>query len=175
MYISHLFLKGFFKMKVFLPFTIAMLALTGCSALANDEVNELKWFKTKEETIDYGIKEEKMKREDILGEVTEDGETFVIYKKHLEEGLGVGVSNISEQKGQFAWYDPDQDVLVKKNKVDKYSSQISWETTTKTGKVFTIYTGITEDHSPIVQTKNSEASPPFDSKTGIYFYIEPSK
>jgi hypothetical protein len=76
--------RGIFIMKVALPFVIAMIALTGCSAIANDGSRELKWFKTKEETIDHGIKEEKMKKEDIIGEVSENGETFVIYKKQLE-------------------------------------------------------------------------------------------
>ncbi|QGQ45443.1 hypothetical protein [Metabacillus sediminilitoris] len=162
-------------MKVVLTFAIAMLALTGCSALANDEASELKWFKTKEETIDHGIKEEKMKKEDIIGEVSENGETFVIYKKQLEEGLGVGVSSISEQDGKYAWYDPDQDVLVKNNKVKKYFSQINWGTTTQSGKSFTIYIGVSEDQSPIVKTSTSEVSPAIDKKTGIYFYIEPTK
>ncbi|MDQ0882425.1 hypothetical protein [Peribacillus sp. V2I11] len=72
-----------------------------------------------------------MTKDDIIGEVSENGETFVIYKKQLEEGLGVGVSSISQQKGKFAWYDPDQDALVKNDKVKKYSSQISWGTTTQ--------------------------------------------
>ncbi|MBO1513642.1 hypothetical protein [Metabacillus bambusae] len=162
-------------MKVVLTFAIAMLALTGCSALANDGASELKWFKTKEETIDHGIKEEKMKKEDIIGEVSENGETFVIYKKQLEEGLGVGVSSISEQDGKYAWYDPDQDVLVKNDKVKKYSSQINWRTTTQSGKTFTIYTGVSEDQSPIVKTPTSEVSPTIDKKNGIYFYIEPTK
>lgn len=167
--------RGIFKMKVVLPFVIAMIALTGCSAIANDGFRELKWFKTKEETIDHGIKEEKMKKEDIIGEVSENGETFVIYKKQVEEGLGVGVSSISEKEGKFAWYDPDQDVLVKNDKVKKYSSQISWGTTTQSGKEFTIYTGLSEDQSPIVKTTNSEVSPAIYKKTGIYFYIEPNK
>ena len=65
-------------MKVILPFAIALLALTGCSVLASDESTETKWFETKEETIDYGIKEEKIKKEDIIGEVSENGETFII-------------------------------------------------------------------------------------------------
>ncbi|MDQ7862946.1 hypothetical protein RCO48_23695 [Peribacillus frigoritolerans] len=44
---------------------------------------------------------------------------LLFIKKQLEEGLGVGVSSISEQEGKFAWYDPDQDVLVKNDKVKK--------------------------------------------------------
>ncbi|MEY9868933.1 hypothetical protein ABIE66_004312 [Peribacillus sp. B2I2] len=167
--------RGIFKVKVVLPFAIAMIALTGCSAIADNGTSELKWYKTKEETINHGIKEEKMKKEDIIGEVSENGETFVIYKKQFEEGLGVGVSSISEQEGKFAWYDPDQDVLVKNDKVKKYSSQISWGTTTQSGKDFTIYTGLSEDQSPIVKTQTSEVSPAIDKESGIYFYIEPAK
>ncbi|MCM3674761.1 hypothetical protein M3699_12905 [Peribacillus simplex] len=162
-------------MKVVLSFAIAMIALTGCSAIADDGAGELKWFKTKEETINHGIKEEKMTKDDIIGEVSENGETFVIYKKQLEEGLGVGVSSISQQKGKFAWYDPDQDALVKNDKVKKYSSQISWGTTTQSGKDFIIYTGLSEEQSPIVKTQTSEVTPTFDTVTGIYFYIEPTK
>lgn len=162
-------------MKVILPFAIALLALTGCSALASDESTETKWFETKEETIDYGIKEEKIKKEDIIGEVSENGETFIIYKKQLEEGLGVGVSSISENEGQYAWYDPDQDVLVKNDEVKQYSSQISWGTETQSGKTFTIYTGVSEAEAPVVKTKTGEVSPTIDNKTGIYFYIQPTK
>jgi hypothetical protein len=81
--------------------------------------------------------------------------------------LGVGVSSISEQEGKFAWYDPD--------KVKKYSSQISWGTTTQSGKDFTIYTGLSEDQSPIVKTQTSDVSPAIDKNSGIYFYIEPTK
>ncbi|MGG4267792.1 hypothetical protein [Peribacillus simplex] len=162
-------------MKVMLPFALAMFALTGCSAIADDGASELKWFKTKEETIDHGIKEEKIKKEDIIGEVSENGETFVIYEKQLEDSLGVGISSISEQGEKFAWYDPDQDVLVKNDKVKKYSSQISWGTTTQSGKTFTIYTGISKEHDPIVTTSTGEVSPEIDTKTGIYFYIEPIK
>ncbi|MDF2036464.1 hypothetical protein P2R12_05580 [Cytobacillus oceanisediminis] len=162
-------------MKVVLPFAIAMLALTGCSALASDGASEMKWFETKEESIEYGLKEEKIKKEDIIGEVSENGETFIIYKKQLEEGLGVGVSSISEKDGQYAWYDPDQDVLVKNDEVKKYSSQISWGTETQSGKTFTIYTGVSDEGTPVVKTETGEVSPTIENKTGIYFYIEPTK
>jgi hypothetical protein len=175
MELSHLFLRGIFKMKAVFPLGIAMLMITGCSASANEETKELKWYKTKEETIEHGIKEEKIKNEDIIGEVTENGETFVIYKKDLENGLGVGVSSISEKDGKYAWYDADQDVVVKDENKDDYFSQISWGTKTESGKSFTVYTGVSEEESPIIETKTTEVSPTIDKKTGIYFYIESTK
>ena len=162
-------------MKAMLPLSIAVLIFTGCSSSENEEAKELKWYKTKEETIDHGIKEEKVKIEDIIGEVTENGETFIIYKKDLEDGTGVGVSSISEKDGKYAWYNADQDVVVKDDKKDNYTSQISWGTKTESGKTFTVYTGVSEEESPIINTETAEVSPTIDKETGIYFYIQSTK
>lgn len=162
-------------MKVILTLVMSIFVLIGCSALAKSDDNDLKWFKTEEEAISHGIKEEKIKKEDIIGEVNEDEEKFIFYKKQLKEGLGVGVSSISEKDGQFAWYDTDQDVLIKNEIIKKYFSQISWDTETQSGKNFTVYTGISKNQNPLIETNKGEISPVVDKKTGIYFYIESTK
>ena len=160
-------------MKLIITCALTLLALAGCSVSANEN---LEWFKTKQDSIDYGKIEEKIKESDIIGDITLEGETFVVYKKQLGDGIGVGVSNITENNGKYAWYTPDQDVLVKNNSIEKYSSQISWVTNTQSGKSFTIYIGISEDESPIILTANSEEVSPttIDRESGIYFYITPN-
>ncbi|MGE7609286.1 hypothetical protein ACQKML_22030 [Peribacillus frigoritolerans] len=46
-------------MKVVLPIAIAMIALSGCSAIADNGASELKWYKTKEETIIMALKKKR--------------------------------------------------------------------------------------------------------------------
>lgn len=159
-------------MKRFLSLTMILIIVTGCSALANDD---LKWFKTLDEAIEYGIKEEELKKQDVIGEVKENGETFIFYKKKLDEGLGIGVASISEQNGQFAWYRSSQDVLVKNDNTENYSSEISWDTKTQSEKSFTVYTGIKKEQNFSINTPKGEVNPEIDKNTGIYFYIESRK
>lgn len=162
-------------MKKIAPFAIALLTITGCSAFASNKGSDLTWYNTKVEAINHGLKEEGIKKEDIIGDVTENEETFIIFKKKLDDGIGVGVSNIGEKDGEFTWYDADQDVLVKDEKVNKYASQISWESKAFSGRTVTIYTGMSSDQRPLIKTSNGELSPTVDKNTGIYFHIESNK
>lgn len=162
-------------MKVVLTFAIAMLTLTGCSALANDEDNELKWFITKEESIEHGIKEEEVSQKDIIGEIKEDGETFIFYKRKVSDGIVVGLSSISKNDGKYAWYRSDADVLVKNNSHPEKVSNISWETQTQSGKKFRAYTGLTKEQNPTIETEKGSTTPNIDHNSGIYFYIESIK
>jgi hypothetical protein len=162
-------------MKVVLTFVIAMLALTGCSALANDEEDGLKWFKTKEESIEHGIKEEEISQKDIIGEIKEDGETFIFYKKKVKDGVVVELSNINENNGKYAWYRADAGVLVKNNSHSEKASRISFETQTQSGKKFIAYTGYTKEQNPTIDTEKGSVTPNIDNNSGIYFYIEPIK
>lgn len=79
------FLKGDFKVKVVLPFAIAMIALTGCSAIADNGTSELKWYKTKEETINHGIKEEKMKKKTSLEKLVKTGKHLLFIRNNLKK------------------------------------------------------------------------------------------
>lgn len=161
-------------MKIILALLMAVFVIAGCSALANDEVKDLKWFKSDQEAISYGIKEEEIKKEDVIGEIKEGGETFIFYKKKLEDGLGIGLSSISKKDSQYAWYSPDQDVLIKNNSIENYTSEISWVTKTQSGKKYIAYTGLSKDQNLSIETHKGKVTPKTDKNSGIYFYIEPS-
>lgn len=165
-------------MKKILSFFMLALILVGCSAHAKNDDPKLKWYKSKEEAIAHGIKEEQINKEDIIGEARENGETFIIYKIESDKGLAVGVSYISKKDGQFTWYRPDQNIRIKTDSVEnreKYSSQVSWESTSQSGKKFTIHIGINIDERPMIIKGNSQVSPVTDKKTGIFYYIEPAQ
>ncbi|UAL52856.1 hypothetical protein [Metabacillus dongyingensis] len=162
-------------MKAVLTFVIAMLALTGCSALASDEGNQLKRFKTKEDSIEHGIKEEEISQEDIIGEIEENGETIIFYKRKAKEGIVIEVSSISKNEGKYAWYRADAGVLVKYNSHPEKATKISLETQTQSGKKFIAYTGYTKEQNPTIDTENGSTTPHIDKNSGIYFYIESIK
>ncbi|MFY0760602.1 hypothetical protein AB1K32_17240 [Metabacillus dongyingensis] len=162
-------------MKAVLTIMISLLALTGCSALASDEGNQLKWFKTKEDSIEHGIKEEEISQEDIIGEIKEDGETFIFYKKKVIDGIVVELSSVSENDGKYAWYRSDAGVLVKYNSIEKNAIKVSWENKTQSGKKFIAYTGYTKEQNPTLETEKGSTTPNIDKNSGIYFYIEPIK
>src|SRR5688500_14008786 len=80
-----------------------LFTVTGCSESDNDELRYIKWFKTEEEAINYGIKEEQIKKEDILGKIKQNQETFVFFKEEEKEGISVSLANIIKQDKQYAW------------------------------------------------------------------------
>lgn len=156
-------------MKKFFSLLLIIFLVQGCSALAKDD---LTWFQTLNEAVDHGIKEEGLKEKDILGEVKEDGETFIFYKKYVEDGLGIGIASISEKNGQFAWYKSNPDTLVKNDAKEDYSSEINWDTKTQSEKSFTVYAGTINEQDITIETAKGEVTPEIDKDTGIYYYIE---
>lgn len=163
-------------MKLILTLLMILYIVTGCSGSTNDRIDSLKWFKTENIAIDYGMKEEKITKENVIGKIKKNGETFIFYKKNLPDGLGLGIASISEKNGQYAWYKVDQDILVKKNDNEAYSPEINWDTKTQSGKSFTVYTGITKDQNISIKTPKGIVKPDIiDKNSGIYFYIESTK
>ncbi|GIN63986.1 hypothetical protein J27TS8_39790 [Robertmurraya siralis] len=135
--------------------------LVSCSAFGS---SPLEFFTDKEEAIRQGIKAEGLKKEDILGEILENGEIFVFYKKNLEDGLGVGVSSIYKKNDKYSWYDSEQDVVIQGN---NHNFDVNWILNTKTGNQYKIYVGMA-DSKDIPEG----ISPIIDQKTGIYYHVE---
>lgn len=141
---------------------IVLITVTGCSVAAKDN---LQWFKTVDEAIEYGLKEEEITLQDLIGEINENGERFIFYKKDMRDGLGLGVANVIEKNGQFAWFKSDPNVLVN-------VSQISWETETPSKKKFIIHTGILEYEDMSIETEKGMVKPYVDTNNKIYYYVE---
>ncbi|WP_374717424.1 hypothetical protein [Neobacillus sp.] len=153
-------------MKRLVVLLAVVLSIVGCTTFTH---NDLQWFKSKQEAIDHGIKEEGIEKQDVFGEIEDSGETFIFYKKELEEGLSVGVSSISKKDSKYAWYDSDQDYYIEN------VNGVSWETKTQSGKSFTIYAGLSNGKNRTINTPNGPISPNIDKETGIYYYVELSK
>nr|WP_263326957.1 hypothetical protein [Neobacillus sp. Marseille-Q6967] len=118
-----------------------------------------------DKAIEYGLKEEDVTKQELIGKVEENGEIFIFYKKQLKDGVGLGVSTINEKNGKYAWFRTDQDILVN-------LSKISWETKTLSGKKFLIYTGITKNENITIETRKGNVEPKIDKDNGIYYYVE---
>ncbi|WP_027408481.1 hypothetical protein [Anoxybacteroides tepidamans] len=158
-------------MKNILAALLVLFAVSGCSESNNDELRYIKWFKTEQEAIDYGIKEEWIKREDILGKIEQNHETFVFFKEEEKEGTAISLANIIKQDKQYAWDRIKISWLIKPHN-DNHSHEVSWEFETQSKKKFIVYTGTTEKQSISIKTKNgATVKPKVDTDSGIYYYI----
>jgi hypothetical protein len=139
--------------------------ITGCSSLAHQD--DLKHFNSVKEAVNYGINKEKITEKDLIGEVEENGELLIIFKKKLPTGIGLGVANISVNSGKYTWYRGDQLVIA--------SGNIITEIKTQAGNNFVLYLGKVEGMKKnIIKTKEGiNKYPIVDDDSGIYFYIEP--
>jgi hypothetical protein len=146
--------------KLLLVLTLAFLS--GCSVFANDNNG----FDTKQEAIEFGFKEEDIKKEDIIGEIEERNLSFIFYKLNVSEGIAVGVSLVKEKQGKYYWDSSEHDVTVKDKNGNKPG--VKWATEDDS---YAIYTGILKSDKKI-KTNNGEVNPPFHKKTGIYYYVE---
>ncbi|KWU57729.1 hypothetical protein AWW70_21380 [Bacillus mycoides] len=156
-------------MKNILILLICLFIIGGCSY----QNNELKWFDNLDAAITYGMKKESIQKEDILGKVEKNGEIFIVYKKKLKEGLGVGVSSISKENNKFSWYRSNPFVLVKNKHVETYPTKISFDIVTQSNKTFIVYVGVSNKEIIYIDTlTKKKVIPQTDKNTGIYFYIE---
>ena len=149
-------------MKKLFILLMVLLIVSGCSTAAMDN---LQWFQTVDEAIEYGLQEENIKQQDLIGEITENGERFIFYKIKTEDGLGLGVANIIEKNGQFAWFRSDPHIIVN-------GSQVSWESEIPSKKRFIIYTGILENEDMSIETEKGMVKPYIDSTNKIFYYVE---
>lgn len=154
---------------------LLFVLVSGCSMFTNGD-GKLKWFDTQEEAINNGLKEERILKSDILGQLKSNGEVFVFYTTDVPEGSAVGVASISRNNGKFAWYRPNASVLVKYDKTDKNKApNLSFDIKTRSEKKFKGYLGMTKLKSFTLETDNGEViTPKINKKSQIYFYIEPN-
>ena len=159
-------------MKRVLTILLLLLIITGCS---NGNDNKLKWFTTQDQAINQGIKDGDLNtKENIDGEMKENGETFVFYKLEEEnKDIVIGIANIAKQNGKYAWYRESANIGIKSG--NNPSTPVSWDTETQSGKKFTAYTGTAEDKNIPIETEGGEVTPKINEKFGVYYYIEPRK
>ncbi|MFC0190166.1 hypothetical protein ACFFJY_17855 [Fictibacillus aquaticus] len=149
--------------NIYLALLLLIMSAVGCS---QKEDNELKWHSTKQAAINAGLKEDDLSSESILDEVTQDGETFILYSMKLEEHNIVFIANVVEKDGKYAWYRSEAGTGV--NNV----SQVVGETSTYSKKKYKVYLGIAEElKGPITLDGGGSVMPTV--KKGIYYYIEP--
>lgn len=159
-------------MKSILAVLLIIISISGCSS---SDSNEMKRFKTEEEAINYGIKEEGIKKENIIGKAEQNHETFVFLKEEEKEGIDVSLANIIKKDKQYAWDRIGASSLIKHNNGSP-SPEVSWEFETQSKKKFTVYSGTTTNQKISIETKSGQTvEPKVDKDSGIYFYIESSK
>lgn len=102
-----------------------LIFISGCSS-------NLQWFNTEKEAINYGMEEEGIKQDEVLGQLKEDGALFVFYKKEFSDGTGVGVANIAHKDGKYAWFRSSSYTVITHSKA-------SWEINDYSGNVYTVH------------------------------------
>ncbi|MBT2755855.1 hypothetical protein J7E71_07830 [Mesobacillus foraminis] len=148
------------------------IALAGC---ASKDSEELKWFDTDNEAIEYGLKLEDAKQSDVLGEMESDGEHFVVYKDPVpdEDGIAISTVNIAEENGKYAWYRANSYVKITDKNPQHNIKQVSYDTKTRSGKDFLVYAGYTKNEKITLETPEGSIQPKIDPSTGIYFSVVP--
>lgn len=86
------------KLKRVVVIVFVLLLLVSCES--NEENVNLKWFPSKEEAIEVGLRQENAESTSNLDIVEENGETLVFY----EMFNGLGVANIVKGPKGFGWY-----------------------------------------------------------------------
>lgn len=166
-----LFLHKYFTSKqkvkgyIFLVFLFLFLILNGCNKL---EKNKMNWFKTPDEAIQYGLKEEKIGEEDIIGKLKLNGEQFIVFKKEENSKSLVGLSNIAKKEKKYQWYRSNA-----YTEVDDHDIRISFVTKTLSKKKFDFYLGKVKGKEFTIETNLGEVTPKIDKKTNIYYFISP--
>lgn len=160
----HWFISSHFPISLILLLLFLTLILNGCNTTASRaEEAKLKWFKTKNEAIQYGLKEEEIEENDIIDTLECNGELFVVYMN----GETVGLSNLAQKNGNFAWYRSDAQTQVKDD------LKISFITETLSKKKFHFYFGKVKASEITIETNKGEVSPLVDNNKKLYYYITP--
>ncbi|KAA0966345.1 hypothetical protein FQ087_08950 [Sporosarcina sp. ANT_H38] len=150
------------KMKNCFILIIFCLIINGCT---NSKKEEVKWFETENEAIQYGLNEEGLNSDDVISELEMNGELFIVFKKQEDSHLLVGLSNIAQKKNKFRWYRSNSFVAVEEN------INIGLITKTLSGKQFNFYTGISEGEETVIDTSAGNINPNIDVESGIYYFI----
>jgi len=145
-------------LKRILYLFIFFIIVTGCSAK-----EDIVWFDTIDEAIEYGLKLENIEKRDIINKVYEKGELFIFFK--ASGGPVLGVANIAEKNGKYTWFRGEPLVFVN-------NPLISWETETYSKDTFNIYTGVLESENMTIQTQYRAVTPYIDKTNNIFYYVE---
>ncbi|WP_026694982.1 hypothetical protein [Peribacillus kribbensis] len=150
---------------VFLAAAVLLVGWIGFSSKSDS----VQWFETEQQAINYGVKEEDIQSDDILGKPKVNGETFVIYKFRSDGDLGVGTANLVKKNHKYSWQPTKPKVIVKTKGGRATAASTTLESVS--GKKFTFYAGIANE-SP--NYGNLTFDPIVDSASHIYYFLEPS-
>lgn len=140
---------------------LLILLLTSC----NQEKDKMKWFTTKEAAINYGLHEENLNKENIIGELKCNNEIFVVFNSGGKDNNLIGLSNLAKKDNEFLWYRSNP-----YTKVDR-DIKISFIAKTFSNKEFYFYTGKANGKTITIETNEGTVKPFVDENTQIYYYI----
>ncbi|MFF0828740.1 hypothetical protein ACFYU8_17950 [Brevibacillus sp. NPDC003359] len=154
-------------LKWLFPLLLSLMVITSCST--NDA--ELRWFATADEAIQDGIQIEGLTKGDVLDKIEKDGETLVVYKISLPDGIGLGIASLAKAEGKFAWYRANNPVIVQ-DANQKPVSVVKTTITTESKKSFMVHLGATKVPNQTIVTDKGVVSPTIDNSSGLFYYFE---
>ncbi|MGD6943945.1 hypothetical protein ACQCT6_18170 [Cytobacillus gottheilii] len=147
---------------------LIIVILSGCSASAQQNI---KWFDSETDAIEYGIKQEGIEKEDIVEKITIKEDKFVVYKFNSPDGEGVAIANINNKDNQFAWDRTTPNLIVKSE-----GGTLKSHTDVKgaSGEKYIFYTGAfdNEEEKTIDTDKEKNISPKVINDSNLYYFLE---
>lgn len=143
---------------------ILLLILNSIILSACNSHDSVKWYNTKNEAIEAGIKEEEIIEGDIIDELVVDDETFFVF---LSGSKTIAVANLAKKNHMYTWYRSSAFTYL--NKV----SLVSWEFESEAKDTYIIYAGagIPHDQSISINTVEGVNTPIMNEEAGIFYYI----
>ena len=149
-------------MRNYILIIYVFLILSGCTNSTSDDVG---WFQKKSEAIEYGLKQENIKSDDIVGEININGDIFVVFKHGKTDKFTVGVSNVAQKDHKYKWIRSSSLVEIS----DKVS--VNFFTESNSGNEYEFYIGLSQGRGAKINTNEGEIFPIIDPNTNIYYYI----
>ncbi len=162
------------EMKKLMIFLFLLFLLAGCTSKTNEEI---KWFKSQDEAIDYGLKYEEIQKNDILEIIDLKDENVVVFKFDDSDGKGICIAHLIRKDNQYQWYRDLQKVILKSNNPNVGNLNVTADFKTIKGqKKYKLYMGVVEGSNFTINTDTElNVKPKIDQDTGMYYYIIQNK
>lgn len=146
-----------------------IILLTGCTSKKDEET---KWFNSQNKAIEYGLKYEDIKKNDILEVVDLKGEKVVVFRFGDPDGKGICIAHLINKNNQYQWYRDLQRVILKSDKPNVGNLNVTTDFKTTSGKEYKLYLGVANNSNFTINTDTElNVRPKIDQKTGMYYYI----